>query len=271
MKQLLLIAAILICFSGRSSAQESSSKPFVLGETREIYSQQLAEKRILNIYLPEGYSKDSTYPVLYLLDGSANEDFVHIVGLMQFFNMIQMVPPTIVVGIGNIDRKRDFTFPTTIAKDKADYPTTGSSGKFISFVEKDLQPYIESQFKTNGVRTVIGQSLGGLVATEILLKKPELFTNYIIVSPSLWWDHESLLKSAPQLLNRNKAGKKQVYLAVGAEGKVMENDAKQLAAILQQPANKNIKLHFDPLKGENHLTILHYSVYRAFRVPGFMK
>jgi hypothetical protein len=72
----------------------------------------LEEDRILNIYLPEGYGEDSTrYPVIYLLDGSYNEDFLHICGLVQFLTMIEVMPKTIVVGIANVDRKRDFTFP----------------------------------------------------------------------------------------------------------------------------------------------------------------
>jgi len=32
---------------------------------------------------------------------------------------------------------------------------------------------------------IIGQSLGGLLASEILMKKPELFNKYVIISPSL--------------------------------------------------------------------------------------
>ncbi len=55
---------------------------------------------------------------------------------------IRILPPSIVVGISNVDRKRDFTLPTTIQKDKEDFPTTGESAKFISFIEKELQPYI---------------------------------------------------------------------------------------------------------------------------------
>ncbi len=66
------------------SAQADNNKPFVLGVIDEFQSTELAEKRILNIYLPEGYNKDDTakYPVIYLLDGSADEDFIHIVGLV---------------------------------------------------------------------------------------------------------------------------------------------------------------------------------------------
>jgi predicted alpha/beta superfamily hydrolase len=62
--------------------QTESTKPFVLGVIDEIQSKELTEKRILNIYLPEGYNQNDTikYPVIYLLDGSADEDFIHIVG-----------------------------------------------------------------------------------------------------------------------------------------------------------------------------------------------
>jgi len=93
----------------------------------------------LNIYLPEGYNGNETvrYPVVYLLDGSADEDFIHLVGLFQFnsFSWIDRVPKSIVVGIANIDRRRDFTLPTTIEKDKQRYPTAGHSAIFINFLE----------------------------------------------------------------------------------------------------------------------------------------
>lgn len=71
------------------SKQNKSSKPFVIGSIEEIYSTELSEKRTLNIYFPEGYQQNDTlkYPVIYLLDGSADEDFIHVVGLFQFNNL----------------------------------------------------------------------------------------------------------------------------------------------------------------------------------------
>ena len=150
-------------------------KPFVLGVIDEIQSRELSEKRILNIYLPEGYNKNDTikYPVVYLLDGSADEDFIHIVGLYQFnsFSWINRVPKSIIVGIATVDRRRDFTYPTTVEAATKRYPTSGHSNQFINFIQKELQPYIEKNYKTTSSKTIIGQSLGGLLATEILLKK----------------------------------------------------------------------------------------------------
>ncbi len=249
------------------SNQKSDQTPFVLGVVDNIQSAELGEPRILNIYLPEGYSPDSatTYPVVYLLDGSANEDFIHVVGVVQFLTMIEAMPKSIVVGIANVDRRRDFTFPTTIARDKKDYPTTGSSAKFMMFIEKELQPFIQKKYKTNHSKTIIGQSLGGLFATEVLLENPGLFDNYIIVSPSLWWDNESLLKTAPKLLEKQAGKNSKVYVSVGSEGKRMEDDAKQLVEILQGPGKSVLHADFVPLPDENHLTILHNSVYKGFQ------
>ncbi len=193
----------------------TAKTPFILGETFTIHSQQLEEDRTLNIYLPSSYHPDSlrTYPVIYLLDGSADEDFIHVAGLLQFgtFPWVNALPESILVGISNVDRRRDFTFPTTIEQDKIDFPTTGGSANFIRFLEKELLPFIENNYRTNDTTTIIGQSLGGLLATEVLIKKPELFTNYIIVSPSLWWDNGSLLKLEPKLESKAKT----VYLTAG--------------------------------------------------------
>ncbi len=260
--------AILACLLSASTlhAQTKPSKPFSIGKIVEIKSAVLKESRTLNIYLPDGYSPKAKYPVIYLLDGSANEDFLHVVGLVQFFNMTFKMPKTIIVGIANVDRKRDLTFPTTKAEDKKAYPTTGGSAKFIEFIEKELQPYIRSNYKTNDTAYIIGQSLGGLLATEILLKKPGLFTNYLIISPSLWWDDESLLKAAPELLKKQADTKKWIYISVGAEGKVMEEDAAGLAMVLQNSGKSTLKVDFVPLPKENHSTILHNAVYEALKI-----
>ncbi len=263
-KRLTLFLGITSFLSNTTFGQTA----FTVGQIDKIQSIELAETRILNIYLPVGYSPDSstTYPVIYLLDGSANEDFIHIVGIVQFLNMIESLPKSIVVGIANIDRKRDFTFPTTIERDKKDYPTTGSSVKFMAFIEKELQPFIQKKYKTNTTNTIIGQSLGGLFAIEVLLKKPYLFDNYMIVSPSLWWDNESLLTIAPGLLTKQPDTKIKVYISVGSEGKQMEDDARQLAEILHASDKSNMQLNFLPLPNETHLTILHNSVYKGFEI-----
>ncbi|HVG41275.1 MAG TPA: alpha/beta hydrolase-fold protein [Chitinophagaceae bacterium] len=257
--------------------QKEVTNPFVLGVVDELYSTQLKENRILNIYLPEGYNKNDTitYPVVYLLDGSADEDFIHVVGLYQFnnFSWIDRVPKSIIVGIATVDRRRDFTYPSTIEEERKLYPTTGHSKNFISFLEKDLQPFIQNKYKTNASKTIIGQSLGGLLATEILLKQPTLFNRYIIISPSLWWDDGSLLKQDSELLLPSFMQTTGVYIGVGKEGlglgkrpHVMEVDANLLAEKLKATKSKKVSVYFDYLPQEDHATISHQAIFNALRI-----
>jgi len=257
MKKSIIVLSILLLFSSLSKAQET--KAITIGETKALYSEILNEERKLNIYLPPNYDKQDTvnYHIIYLLDGGLDEDFIHISGIVQFltFSWINKIPPTIVVGIENIDRKRDFTYSTEIAELKKDFPTSGRSAKFIQFIEEELKPFIDKEYRTNAHTTLIGQSFAGLLATEILLNNPYLFDNYIIISPSMWWDDQSLLKQA--IVKRNsEIG---IYISVGKEGEIMEGGAKALYQKLKE--QKKIYFQFFPTR--DHGDVLHEAAYDA--------
>jgi predicted alpha/beta superfamily hydrolase len=286
MKKLLFLlltfsASIGYAQKAKKSPSESS-KPFVLGVIDELQSKELGEKRVLNIYLPQGYDPKDTvsYPVIYLLDGSADEDFIHVVGLVQFYNFewINQVPKSIVVGIASVDRRRDFTFQSSDTAMHRIAPTGGHSDKFIAFIEKELQPYIGSKYKTTTDKTLIGQSLGGLLASEVLLRKPTLFNRYIIVSPSLWWNNGSLLEERSAILSADFKQKTDIYIGVGKEGltptaipRVMEVDANLLSDKLKLSASPNINVTFDYLPEENHATIGHQAISNGFKAVHSIK
>lgn len=270
---ILFVFFIQAAVHGQQVKSKEDVKPFIVGEIRQLQSQVLNENRILNIYLPEGYNAKGSlkYPVIYLLDGSADEDFIHISGLVQYnsFEWVNRLPKSIVVGIATVDRRRDYTLPTRVESDKKLYPTSGHSDRFILFLEKELLPFISANYKTTSVNTIIGQSLGGLLAAEILMKKPGLFDKYIIISPSLWWDNASLLVNwrAPDA----NVKPLEIYIGVGKEGltptatpRVMEVDANLLADKIKAGGSKNLKVIFDYLPQENHATIMHQAVSNAF-------
>lgn len=260
-----LLLLFLFCLNLNLSAQQIQK--FTIGEIHYLESNTLKETRRLNVHLPINYSQDSTYPVIYVLDGSAHEDFLHLVGLVQFFQLQFAMPEFIVVGIENVDRKRDFTHYPKDTSLLVEIPTAGHSDMFIQFIETELQPFIESTYKTNNIKYIIGQSLGGLLAGEILIKKPELFSHYFIVSPSFWWDNERLLKEAPELFSKQKMPREFVYVAVGAdEHKIMRNDAKKLAKLLKNHEGVTKRLAFNKLKNEDHATVLHNAIYQGFEI-----
>ncbi|MDB5201414.1 MAG: esterase [Ferruginibacter sp.] len=277
MKLLLSFLIFFLSYTPGAGAQTAAAKPLQLGLVEEITSKILGEKRTLNIYLPPGYQqKDSLrYPVVYLLDGAMDEDFIHVTGLFQFNNFpwIDRVPASIIVGIANVDRKRDFTYPTTLSDDKKAFPTAGHSANFIAFLEKELQPFMEKNYKTNASKTIIGQSLAGLLATEILLTKPTLFNQYIIISPSLWWDDGSLLKRDAAILKEDFSAPVKVYIGCGKEGlapgkiaHVMEVDANVLYDRLHYSGNTKLATFFDYLPEEDHATVTHQAIFNALRL-----
>lgn len=269
MRHIFLIASLFLMtshlFAQKADARYAAkAEIFPFGVIKTIDSKALGEVRTLNIYLPQGYDPDSAarYPVIYVLDGSAHEDFPHIAGLAQFMNMYDLLPKSIVVGIANVDRYRDFTYPSQDKRDLEDLPTSGGSEKFIRFIETELQPMIDRDFKTQSHRTIIGQSMGGLLATEILYKRPQLFDDYIIVSPSLWWDEQRMNRQRDKYLQALSGTDKRVYLSLGEEHPVMHQVADQLAESLKKTG---IRTWYEPILTEDHATILHLAVYLAFK------
>ena len=272
MKKLLLTAllttATFICLHAQDADPRYAGKEtFPFGVVERISSEALSEERVLNIYLPQGYHPDSAarYPVIYVLDGSSHEDFPHIAGLAQFMNMYELLPKSIVVGIANVDRYRDFTYPSKDSLDKKYVPTMGGSAKFMRFLEEEALPFIDQHYLSNGKRTIIGQSLGGLLATEVLFKKPQLFADYIIVSPSLWWDQQAMVKEAGDYLRQHKDLQKRIFVSLGEEHPEMHKVADMLVEAIRASEHPGISLTYTPILEEDHATILHRAVYAAFQ------
>lgn len=259
--------ALGACAQTRSGTV-SPAKPFVFGEVHTFNSKILQQDRVLNIYLPDGYSPDSstTYPVIYVLDGSANEDFPHIAGLAQFMNMYTLLPKSIVVGIANVDRRYDFTHTTTNDSDKVWVPTNGGSARFIDFIGKELQPFVDAHYRTSGSRTIIGQSLGGLLAMEVLFKRPDLFDDYIIVSPSLWWDSGSLAATADAWSKVNGHLPKRVFIAMSSNDDWSAAQVDHVVNVLKENSAAPLRWWYAPFPEETHATILHRAVYRGFEL-----
>ncbi|MBL1407483.1 alpha/beta hydrolase [Sphingobacterium faecale] len=266
---------INIFFIGLTFAQFKST-PLTIGKSDYIHSKILNEKRTLNIYLPEEYNAQNTvkYPVIYVLDGGKEEDWLHVAGTVHFNTQpwIARFPRSIVIGIEGNTRRRDFTFAVEntdfIEKEgfqKSSFPHYGGSGKFIDFIQEELQPYINRSYKTGSRNTIIGESLAGLLTTEILLNRSDLFDDYIIISPSLWWGERILLKNAEQLLKQNLKKKVNIYLGVPnrEEDTKMYLEAESLYNILRN--NKDTNIVFDYMPEETHATVIHQAVYNAFK------
>src|SRR6185295_385093 len=60
-----------------SSSSPPGASPLTLGETFQIASKVLGERRAINVYVPSGCGEAAARcPVLYMLDGGMDEDFL---------------------------------------------------------------------------------------------------------------------------------------------------------------------------------------------------
>ncbi|ASU34445.1 alpha/beta hydrolase [Mucilaginibacter xinganensis] len=219
MKQVLLF---LFCLTSIAvTAQDINGNAIVLGHTDSVQSKILKQKRIIWVHLPAGASTNPAlrYPVVYVLDGP--EHFAAVSGMIQYLseaNGNMICPDMIVVGISNIDRTHDLT-PTNSHFDYENKPTnsfatSGGGEKFVSFMEKELMPYIESKYPAAPFRMLIGHSFGGLAAVNILINHADLFNAYTIVDPSMWWDNYALLKQAREVLRVKSFAGKYVFMGI---------------------------------------------------------
>lgn len=226
----------------------------------------LGQTRRINVYLPPSYAEgDKSYPVLYLLDGGVQEDFFHIAGIASLAADFRNIREFIVVGIEGIDRYHDMTSPSTVASDRERLPTSGGATAFRSFLAGELKPYVEQHFRVTDETVLIGESMAGLFVTETFLKQPDLFAGYIAVSPSVWWDAESLVRGADSLLQKPFPPYRRLYLTIANEGGEMRHGVDLLVGALKAHPPADLDWTFAPMEQEIHGTIFHPAALAAVR------
>jgi predicted alpha/beta superfamily hydrolase len=241
------------------------TKDFAVGKQLRLRSAILGEDRPLLIFTPGDYesakSSCPAYPVLYLLDGADN--FMHVVGVVDYLARKNRIPPMIVVAVGNTDRNRDLTPSHSSLGLYGNHlrflETSGGADKFFDFFRRELMPYVEKHYRTAPFRLLDGHSLGGLFALDVLQKHPRTFQALISVSPSLWWDDQALLKQT------GPAGRtgQFLYLSVGNEGGRHESSIRSFARRLKARAPGGFTWAFKAYPDETHNSVTHRTLYDA--------
>lgn len=187
-------------------------------EVRKISSSIVAGQEYeLHILLPGDY-KNSTkkYPVVYLMDSQWDFPLVKSLYGQQYFD--GFIPATIIVGVTwggtnpNPDslRARDYT-PT-----KGRLPQSGGAPNFLSFMKKELFPFIEANYKADpSERVLMGCSFGGLFALYALFTEPGLFKGCVAASPAYGWDGEGIYKYEKMFFKQHRNTSARLYMTIG--------------------------------------------------------
>ncbi len=270
MRQILLVLALILLPARGVAAPPTLSGPGVpvtVGSSFELASAAMGETRRITIALPPGYQTARRYPVVYLLDGGPEQDFVHIAGILQLGAMWGSLEPAILVGLESRDRRRELTDPSADSGEQRDFPTHGQSARFRHFLVEELKPAIEGKYSTSGRSVLMGESLAGYFVVETALRAPGAFTDFVAVSPSLWWNRQTLSREAAGLLAGGllKSGRPpaRLWLSIADEGREMQSAMDRLVAALS--AAPGVTLTYHPLPGETHATIYHPAAVLALR------
>lgn len=239
--------------------------PLVVGETFALESKILGERRVINVYVPPGYRQgDERFPVLYMPDGGVDEDFPHIMGIVDVSIKNQVIRPMLVVGVQNTERRRDVTGPTDVPEEQRAAPHAGGAERFRRFLRDELKPYIAAHYRVTARSAIVGESLSGLFVLETLLVAPDMFDSYIAVDPSVWWNHQALVRGAPARIAAWPAGARELFVTTSEEPSTRDGVAILIAAFeARRPAG--FVWHYLPLPDEHHGTIFPVAANRAFR------
>ena len=172
--------------------------------------------------------------------------------------MLKIMPRMIIVGIVSNDREKDY-LPTP----SKEQPTGGGAGKFLQFINSELVTLIDSTYRTNSERCIIGHSAGGLFAIYALENQPDLFNSFICIDPSLWYDDQSCVKKMPDFLKNNKDLKKSIFISLSNE---KEMGVFPFIEVLEKYVPEGFKWDYFHYKNETHNSLGFKSICAGFEM-----
>jgi predicted alpha/beta superfamily hydrolase len=229
-----------------------------------LYSEILKEQRRLQVILPENYNPANKYDVIYAVDGEWHTDFISQV--QQQMISFGFMPANIIVGIHNTYkngvnyRDRDLT-PSYNAMQAL----SGHADNFLSFIKKELIPWVNKTYSTTGKNSLFGASHGGTFTMFALLTEPTLFDSYIAADPSFWWDNGFMSKLAAEKLP-SLAGMHKTLHICGRLGDAYEGmGIVRMDSVLKTKAPEGIVWKCIPYPDETHNSTKYKSIYDGLK------
>ncbi|HDS07495.1 MAG TPA: alpha/beta hydrolase [Bacteroides sp.] len=273
--KILLISALMV----PAVLYGQATNAIVAGVRHAIDSEIMGREIEYRVHLPANYDRGlNRYPVLYITDGG--EHFFLASGTTEFMGSQFVIPELIVVAIFHQDRKHDLT-PTHCTATNDGFESdglkvSGGGEKFLQFIEKELIPGIERDYRTAPYRILSGHSLGGLFAMYAYLTRNDLFNAFIAMDPALNWDHhlcERMLKTStfrsPNLTSK-------LYMSSAHNAPYGERDRSpfrlsQDSFFRELKAKQVPNTRHEYFEDQNHMTVPYESLYKGLRFifPGF--
>jgi len=283
-----IIFLLIITIQGNLFGQANEIGKINIGEKIEIFSEVLHDFRTIYVYQPKGFwgtdEQVNNLPVVYVLDGESQ--FLNTVSTIDYLSSaplgIDKLPRCIIVGIPNKNRNRDLTpIKGKLGNDPSTIEETGGGPQFLEFITSELIPHIDSSYATCDHRTIIGHSLGGLLAFEALLTKRDYFNNYVAIDPGFGFAYKAYLNTVLDTLNNADLKDENLFFAAANTRpsflslEEMQDDMSDIITLIDKPnqelinskASKDwqINMSMKYYDDENHFSVPHRATYDAMK------
>lgn len=217
---------------------------FLHGQTtREIliHSKEMKTDRKIWVNTPEYYEfREDSLQLIFLLDGNNKSLFDYTVASKRFLeeNSVDLsdykAPQSIIIGIEQAEDRWD------------DFGDSINSLKFLSFLENEIIPYINSNYRTVNYKILIGHSLAARFAINVLVGKPDLFNAIIAASPAFSRKYiDNVLVKFDTLFNSKLPFDKALYFSTTyLKGDGTEEDFREFSEVLEKYLRNKTKPNF---------------------------
>lgn len=233
---------------------------------RAFPSRTLGNRRDILVFLPAGYRRSPRlrYPVLYLQDGQ------NVFDAATAFNGVEwavdetaqrlirrkLIEPVIIVAVANMggDRIHEYTPTRGVIDDEAKRKkrSRGLARKYSKFLTEELKPFIDSTYRTRSEAEFTGlggSSLGGLLAMTVGLWFPDIFSRVAVMSPSVWWDNQVIIRMAEELDAKLPL---RIWLDTGTSEPGWERARALCETLVEKGWRLHDDLHYAEVDGADH-------------------
>jgi uncharacterized protein len=242
-------------------------------QVRALSSPLTGKQHRLLIALPPSFKSDPArrYPVVYVLDGQW--DFPLVATLSGGLRFDEVAPELLIVGLSwggenpNYDALRADDYLPTRAKGRDGVEKGGGAPRFLTFLEQDVLPLIEHDYRADPERRVLmGSSNGGLFTLYTLFEKPALFWAYAAVSPNVGWDNQAIFERERAFRASHPSLERRLWLSSGS-AEWTDYLARERGFFKQLAASqyRGLALQVYDVPGERHAGVKPEAFNRALR------
>jgi len=244
---------------------ETFAQPIARVENVKIQSKSLNQEREILIYMPKDYDwrVNEYFNVIYVFDAQDREFFDYTSSIVSFLS--EASKSFIIVGITSpynekLDYSRRNDFLPNIESEEYKKQAGnyyGNADNFLNYIETEVVAYINSNYRTIKQNIAVGHSLGASFILYSLLKKPNLFQNYIAISPNLAYDENKLSKELSKFDYTKIKNSTFIYLSNADEGVEYWQEWKSArekvySFFRDSLKNENLTVEIDSFPNNNH-------------------